>query len=885
MVRIIIKLASHNNPSIFVSSVFINIIKMKLSQKEAVFSDEVVTRFELYNSLFLTLPFYRVKHTGTLLPFFTSHCEEGVKQQLSPEDIIESFFGQYEQYVQAEDRFDLLFRVIQYIERQVVLFDAVEDAAFNKTTRIDETGTLKYIYQQAVSNAAIRNKLKEKLKSFSLRLVLTAHPTQFYPGPVLGIMADLTEALKENNINAINLLLQQLGKTPFFNKSKPTPVDEAVSLVWFLETVFYHTISGIQSSVDNEFDLPAEDAHRLVELGFWPGGDRDGNPNVNVESTKSVSELLRTVLFRCYYRDFRTLKRRVTFRGVENYMNTLQDLFYNNSFNAVPDPTDVKDDIISNLESIKAVLIKHHDSLFLNTVDDLLRKVKLFGCFFASLDIRQDSRVLTNTFEQCLQKNSPDGSASASYSKLSEDEKLKQIKFNESDEPCSDDADELTRDTLQTIRLMQQIQTRGGVKASHRFIISNCQRASDILQLISLFLWSGWEKNSLTMDFVPLFETVQDLAHAADVMEKLYTHPFYKGHIAKRGNRQTIMLGFSDSTKDGGYLMANWSIFKAKVQLTEVSRKHKIQLAFFDGRGGPPARGGGKTHRFYASLGQDVANEHLQLTIQGQTISSQYGSFDSAAYNMEQLINAGLVSSVTESNTHTFNEAQIALIEKMANESYKAFVALREHRLFLKYLEKFSPLKLLSQINISSRPVKRNTDAELKLEDLRAISFVTSWSQLKQNVPGFYGVGTALKQAEDEGLLEKIRQLYEESGQFKTMIDNCMMSMSKSDFRITGFLENDRDFGSFWKMIKDEYELAKKLLLEISGSEVLMEEYPVERKSISIREKIVLPLVIIQHYALQQLNTMEETDERVKIFNKLVIRTVYGIVNAGRNLA
>ncbi|WP_395627283.1 phosphoenolpyruvate carboxylase [Daejeonella sp.] len=852
---------------------------MKLSEKESIFTNEVVNRFELYNSLFLTLPFYQIKHTGTLLPFFTSHCEEGVKSQLGPTEIIESFFGQYEQYVHAADRFDLLFRFIQYIERQVVLFDAVEDASFNKTGRFEDTGSLNSLFQQAAANPAIDKKIKQKLKDFSLRLVLTAHPTQFYPGPVLAIITDLIEALKQNDINSINLLLKQLGKTPFFNKNKPSPVDEAVSLAWFLENVFYQTTSSIQSQIDREFDL--SDSAQFIELGFWPGGDRDGNPNVTVESTKTVSALLRTILFRCYYRDFRNLKRRVTFRGVEEYIATLQNLFYENSFNVVDNPVNQQVKILENLEAIKNVLIEVHDGLFLDKVEDLINKVKLFGCYFASLDIRQDSRILRNVHQFALKQSGLENS------QLNENERIARLTFKELDFHCAAQPDALINDTLDTIRLVNKLQEAGGEKACHRFIISNCQQASDILQLMELFLLSGWKKESLNIDFVPLFETIDDLSKASQIMELLYTHPFYKEHLKRRNNKQTIMLGFSDSTKDGGYLMANWSILKAKVALTTTARINGVNLVFFDGRGGPPARGGGKTHLFYASMGKDMANDHIQLTIQGQTISSQYGSFDSAHYNMEQLINAGIVSSLDSHNDHTLNGAQTELIASLANDSYEVFAALTKHPLFLKYLEKHSPLKLLSQINISSRPVKRNLDSELRLEDLRAISFVTAWSQLKQNIPGYYGVGTALKKAKDNGLFSDIKSLYIESGQFKTMIDNCMMSMSKSDFRITAYLENEDTFGGFWKLIRDEFDLTRDLLLEVSDTQSLMEKYPVERKSIAVREKIVLPLVIIQHYALQQLNLLNASkleDAQSEIYDKLIIRTVYGIVNAGRNL-
>ena len=856
---------------------------LKLSQRETAFNNEVVTRFELYNSLFQTLPFYQVKDTGILLPFFSSHCEKGAIKQQSPNTIIESFFKKYVPDIDHKEQLNRMFRFIQYIERQVVLFDAIEDSSFSKIGRADDIGTLQGLLQQAAISDQTRNNISEKLKDFSLRLVLTAHPTQFYPGTVLGIMTDLIEALKTNDINNIDVLLQQLGKTPFFNKTSPTPVDEAVSLVWFLENTFYHAVSAIQSKLEEEFNIDEGRRHQILELGFWPGGDRDGNPNVNTKTTYDVACLLRQIVFRCYYRDFRVLKRRITFRGIEKTMAALEALLYENAFNKQQDSaTDLQDELLELLLSVRQTLVTDHDGLFVNIVEDLIQKVRLFGCFFATLDIRQDSRVLRNVLNYA--KASTDTGLPADYENLSEEEKLKSITFKEVDFKCPDDADDMTKDTLNTIRLMKKIQYSNGEKACQRFIISNCQQASDILQLIDLFLWSGWKAEDLTVDFMPLFETVNDLKVAAQVMEKLYTHPFYAAHLKRRGNFQTIMLGFSDSTKDGGYLMANWSIYKAKVELTAMARKYDIDLAFFDGRGGPPARGGGKTHRFYASMGKEIANEHIQLTIQGQTVSSQYGSIETARFNIEQLINAGVISALHPNNNDLLLPKQKSLISDMAGESYQLFMALREHPLFVEYLEKFSPLKLLSRINISSRPTKRNANAPMRLEDLRAISFVTAWSQLKQSIPGFYGVGTALKKMKKEGKWDDVKDLYSTSGFFKTMLDNCIMSMSKSDFRVTAYLEKDEKFGIFWKQLRDEFELTKTLLLELTGTTVLMEDSPVDRRSIAIRERIVLPLVIIQHYALQCLNNTTDK-ELTEVYDKLVIRTVYGIVNAGRNLA
>lgn len=852
--------------------------------RESIFNNEVVSRFELYNSLFLTLPFYKIKDTGTLLPLFIKHCEDGVKNLKTPAEIIKSFFERYTQTTDAKDIIDLLFRFIQYIERQVVLFDAVEDASFTKLNTAEDHSSLRSMLKKSEFNAELHDKIAKLIEDFSLRLVLTAHPTQFYPGSVLSIINDLTAAIKINDIVTINQLLQQLGKTPFFNKKSPTPVDEALSLTWYLENVFYFAAANIQSEIDSsleEFNIPSKKA---IELGFWPGGDRDGNPNVHAQDTIQVSKMLRQILFRCYYRDFRKLKRRITFRGVEETVYKVQDVLYKNAFDTNIEPANISDFLVENLNQIKDTLIEFHDGLFADLVDDLIRKVELFGSHFASLDIRQDSRVLRSVHAYCRQFKPIISLFPENFDELGEEEKIELLSFKTAKVNYSGDADSLTTDTLQTIAEIRQIQQQNGELACHRYIISNCQQASDILQLMELFLWNGWDEKELTIDFVPLFETVSDLEGASQIMERLYTHPFYRKHLESRGNKQDIMLGFSDSTKDGGYLMANWSIFNAKVALTATSVAHNIHLAFFDGRGGPPSRGGGKTHRFYASMGKEIANKNIQLTIQGQTISSQYGSIDSAEFNMEQLINAGISSGLKEKHNILLDSPHKDILNVMAKDSFDAFVALRKHPLFLNYLERFSPLSLLSKITISSRPVKRSSGEKLRLEDLRAISFVTAWGQLKQNIPGFYGIGTALKNQEASGNWDKICKTYQESGYFKTIIDNGMMSMSKTDFSITAHFAKDPEFGDFWKMLRDEYESSKEMLLKLAGHTTLMENYPVEKRSIAVREKIVLPLVLIQHFALENLQH-ELDDEQLQSYEKLAIRTVYGIVNAGRNSA
>src|SRR5580704_8815617 len=247
---------------------------------------------------------------------------------------------------------------------------------------------------------------------------------------------------------------------------------------------------------------------------------------------------------------------------------------------------------------------------------------------------------------------------------------------------------------------------------------------------------------------------------ATGVMKELYENEVYRQHLRQRKNTQTIMLGFSDGTKDGGYLMANWSIYKAKEELTKISEEYGIDVVFFDGRGGPPARGGGKTHKFYASMGKNISNKEIQLTIQGQTVSSNFGTIDSAQYNIEQLLHAGISNDLFSTQKITLQPEEEELLESMASESYRSYSALKDHPFFLQYLNEVSPLRFYSETNIGSRPSKRSSGGRFEFKDLRAIPYVGSWSQLKQNVTGYYGVGTALQILENKGKWNEVKNLY-----------------------------------------------------------------------------------------------------------------------------
>ncbi|MEO5787853.1 phosphoenolpyruvate carboxylase [Gelidibacter sp.] len=850
------------------------------------FNQSVLSKYQIYNAIFMTLPFDAVTKTGVLLPLFHETCQKGFSDGNDPTTIVNTFFEKYQARRTPESQINLLFRFIQYIERQVVLFDAIEDAAFPIVNNMDGIGTLRSLKETVTAENKLEL-LQKYLEEFKVRIVLTAHPTQFYPGSVLGIITDLTEAIKENDLLRINDLLAQLGKTPFFKHEKPTPYDEAVSLIWYLENVFYKSFGDIFDYIQQNIFDGKEIDNDIINIGFWPGGDRDGNPFVTPEITLKVAERLRETIIKNYYRDIRSLKRKLTFRGVEDSMAMLERELYTLR---IGNPSELTlEGFKAELNAIKDLIISRDNSLYVPEINSLLNKIHLFGFHFSTLDIRQDSRAHEKVFTNLVQTLLDSGNTifPKNYFDLSQPEKVEVLTNVHGKIDLSMITDEDTLKTLKTIEAIKTIQQTNGEKACNRYIISNNQSTLHVMELFAMLKLVSFQED-MTVDIGPLFETITDLENSHAIMEELYTNPAYSAHLKSRGNKQTIMLGFSDGTKDGGYLMANWAIFKAKERLTEISRKYDVTAIFFDGRGGPPARGGGKTHNFYASLGPTIESKEVQLTIQGQTISSNFGTLDSSQYNLEQLISSGVYNKMSNTDLRMTPDNR-DVMSNLAELSYKAYADFKAHPKFIPYLENMSTLKYYAMTNIGSRPSKRGKSEGLVFEDLRAIPFVGSWAQLKQNVPGFFGVGTALKYYEDANEFDKVQHLFKTSSFFKTLIENSMMSLSKSFFDLTKYMSEDPEYGAFWNIIHDEYVTTKRLILKLTGYQELMQEEPSGKASINIRESIVLPLLTIQQFALKKIQELEKAsprdEEQIKIYQKIVTRSLFGNINASRNSA
>jgi phosphoenolpyruvate carboxylase len=876
------------------------------------FTDLVVMKFRLYSGLFFNLPFDNLVSTGNALSFFTNYCQEMLAIGKSPDIIVKDFFSLRLGLKNFSEISDHIFTFMRLLERQIVLFDAVEDASFYLVRDLDGAGSLNEATIRIEEDNLIEQ-AGQLLDNFGVRIVLTAHPTQFYTEPVLRIISELGKAIRQNDVLEVNNLLLQLGLTRFKKRECPTPYDEAKAIVWYMEKVLYEEVPKVQQKLLNigQIKNVEDNSFRsLIELGFWPGGDRDGNPNVTVPISKKIGRLLRRSIINLYIRDINTLKTRLTFDGVIEYLEDISEKLNqslienscdNDAFSSENKYYLSSSELLKDLYACLAILNKNHQGIFSEKLELLIAKVNCFGFYFGIMDLRQDSRVLAKTIDQV---SSILNLSKIDYSNLKQDERMKFLAniddsniTNKYDIILDKICDPIQRDCLEVFRFAMEMQNKNGERSIHRFIISNTNGPADILSLRLLALCAGYTSDNLLFDFVPLFETIDDLKAATKTMETIWSFPIYRKHIEKRNFVQHIMLGFSDGTKDGGYLSANWSIYRAKQALSTLAKKHHITLIFFDGRGGPPARGGGNTHKFYRSLGRDIETHAIHLTIQGQTISSNYGTPVSASYNLEQLASAVLDNYLYPQTTEWhLDKSESILLDELADISQEKYIKLRNHKDFLTYIENLSPLRYYAQANNSSRPPKRNNSDKLKLEDLRAIPFVGAWSQLRLNIPGYFGLGTALEEIWKTGRNNELRKLYKDSLYFRTIIENSMQSLSKVYLPLTSWVLQDSRFQEFHSLIIAEAELTKSMLLAVSGQDNLLSDDPINRESIKLRSELILPMSVLQQYALIHLwkfdnsessnPSQDKLDPQIKdkeILEKIVVKTMMASVNAGRN--
>ena len=498
------------------------------------FEKLVRNKFNVYNSIFINLPFRKIKNVGILIPLMYEACREGLHHGLDPIEILDAFFSGHSALKSEAEKIDFMFRVIQYIERQVVLFDSVEDAAFPYIWRLGDHLSIKDYLNLFKSKEDSIN-IADKLSTFSVRIVFTAHPTQFYPPAVLDIIAKLRELITQNDINEIDINLQQLGLTSLINSRKPMPLDEAKNIIYFLRNVYYDAVGELyfhikKSLQDRFFDNPD-----IVQLGFWPGGDRDGNPYVTWKTTNAVADELRMTLMKCYYRDIQSLQHKLTFREIEDILSHLENRLYVCMFNA--SETITYAEILHPLLKIREFLIKQYNSLYLDELENLIDKVKIFKIHFAALDIRQDHSVHQQTVQTILQKKKL---IHSSLEELNKEELISCLLHKKIRLKPGQFKDEVINDTIQNISQLPNIQYKNGESGCNRYIISNSEDMYSVLFVFALLRWCGWQKEDIPFDIIPLFESMEGMKNAESIMRELFEIPEYRAHVKQRGDFQTI---------------------------------------------------------------------------------------------------------------------------------------------------------------------------------------------------------------------------------------------------------------------------------------------------------------------------------------------------------
>ena len=547
---------------------------MQQTKRLEEFKKSVTNKFNIYNSLFLSLPYNNVENVGILIPLLLEQCEKGLKAGKEPQEILEVFFTNFVDIQDERERLDFMFRIVQYVERQVVLYDSVEDSAFPKLQEYSSSLTIKD-YFELVNRTKNWDKVSKKLSTFSARIVLTAHPTQFYTPAVLDIIAELRSLIDEDRIHDIDVTLQQLGLTSLVNAKKPTPLDEAKNIIYILRNTYYDAVGELYQYVKSNIRDDKFENYNLIKLGFWPGGDRDGNPFVTADITKQVADELRLTLMKCYYNELKNLRKKLTFKGMEEDLNKLSNKLYQAMFDS---KTLVSyDEIIAHLSAVRERLVADYYGLYLEELDRFIDKVHIFKTHFATLDIRQDHSKHKLVVETVLKKQ---GAIKESIEELKEKDLVKLLLKEDFKLTPKDFDDDIVKDTIANIQNLKAIQATNGEDGCNRYIISNSEDIFSVLFVFGLFRWCGWDEKEITFDIIPLFETMDGMDASAEVMQTLFDIPQYREHLERRRDIQTIMLGFSDGTKDGGYLKANWSILKTKETLSKVCKKKMVLVQF-----------------------------------------------------------------------------------------------------------------------------------------------------------------------------------------------------------------------------------------------------------------------------------------------------------------
>ena len=540
-----------------------------------------------------------------------------------------------------------------------------------------------------------------------------------------------------------------------------------------------------------------------------------------------------------------------------------------------------------DLKKIKDSLLENKSEYLISgEFAELLEAIDVFGFYLASIDMRQDSSV----HEACVAELLKSAGINDHYSDLSEDEKCQVLLKELLEDPrilsaTHAEKSELLEKELAIFQTARELKDRLGEEVIRQNIISHATSVSDMLELAVMLKEVGLvDTEKARVQIVPLFETIEDLDHSEETMRSYLSLPIAKRWIASKNNYQEIMLGYSDSNKDGGYLSSCWTLFKAQQQLTAIGDEFGVKITFFHGRGGTVGRGGGPTYEAITSQPLKSINDRIRLTEQGEVIGNKYGNKDAAYYNLEMLVSATINRMIAEQKSpfsmfDRFGE----VMDKVVNRSYDIYRDLvfgNEH--FYDYFFESSPIKAISSFNIGSRPAARKTITEIG--GLRAIPWVFSWSQSRVMFPGWYGVGSSFKEFidEDPENIETLRYMYKNWPFFQSLLSNVDMVLSKANMDIAfeyAQLCEEEEVRNIYQIILHEWQLTKDIILMIEEHDELLAENPYLKESLDYR----MPYFNVLNYIQLELIRRQRTGQLSADQDKLIHITINGVATGLRN--
>lgn len=777
---------------------------------------------------------------------------------------------------------------------------------------------------------------KEILENLNVVPVLTAHPTQVQRKSMLDLTNKIHHLLrkdrdcKEGSINKrkwndnLHRLIELIMETDMIREKKLKVKNEIRNVTDYYNTSLIPAITSLTAQYRKQAAKHGINVSTAtpITMGMWIGGDRDGNPFVTAETLEISATTQAEVILNYYIHkieemyfyyavsssishvssdvekmaalssDTSVYREKEPYRKAFHYiLERLQNTYSNFTQNTNHEVCyETVEQFQNDLLTIKKSLIENNDAILTTgSFSEVLQATEIFGFYLASIDMRQDSSVL----EACVAELLKSANIEHDYSSLDEEKKCTLLLDLLTNDPRILSAthapkSELLSKELAIFKTARDLKDRMGENVIRQHIISHSESISDMFELAILLKEVGLlDSEHSRMQIVPLFETIEDLQNANEIMRTYLNIPLVRKWLNDQKFYQEIMLGYSDSNKDGGYLSSGWHLYKAQRELSSIGDECGVKITFFHGRGGTVGRGGGPSYDAITSQPFGSIKDRIRLTEQGEVIGNKYGNRDSAYYNLEMLISSTLNRMVnpmvlSKETLREYYTIMDPIVEK-SNAIYRDLVFNDPH--FYQYFFAASPIKEISSLNIGSRPAARKTITDIN--GLRAIPWVFSWSQNRIMLPGWYGIGSAMQQYIDQNPQEnlaKLQQMYQTWPFFKSLLENADMVLSKSNMDIAKQYSNlceDKETRSVFDRIEAEWQLTKKVLLQIEKHTELIQDLPALKGSLDYRLPYFDILNYIQIELIKRIRQGQYTEELEKTIHVTINGIATGLRNSG----